>query len=153
MSRLLAISRQWLSLVQPRLLRWVVFGLCLCVLTACSPSTHLPSQDLIERAIGLQVERTQTPLSQQLKLPAPTRSQIQIRQIEVESQTPLTIEQRPAYHLQGTYNLTLKQSGHTLHQPHNPFDIYLQQRPEEKTWHFAEPNPENPDRWLTRALP
>ncbi|OUC13393.1 MAG: hypothetical protein B0A82_17925 [Alkalinema sp. CACIAM 70d] len=138
------------------MLRSVVFGLCLCflcILTACSPATHLPSPDLIERAISLQVERTQATLSQQLQLPAPTRSKIQVRQIEVQSQIPLLIEQRPAYHLRGTYELTLKQAGHTLHQPHNPFDLYLQQRPEEKTWHFAEPSPENPNRWTTRALP
>ncbi|MGI0494386.1 hypothetical protein ACN4EG_21590 [Alkalinema pantanalense CENA528] len=152
MSRLLAMSRQWLSRFQQQLLQWLVFSLCLWILTACSHAANLPTQDLLERAISLQVERIQATLSQQLQLPAPTRSKIQVRQIEVQSQIPLLIEQRPAYHLRGTYDLIIKQSGHTLHQPHNPFDVYLQQRPEEKTWHFAEPSAEDPNRWTTRAL-
>jgi hypothetical protein len=95
------------------------------LLTACG-NGNFPNQSLIETAIIRQVISIQTPLSQQLRLPLPTAKDIQISHITITDQASISINDVPAYHLQGHYDLHLRQADHSATQTNDRFDIYLQ---------------------------
>jgi hypothetical protein len=118
--------------------RWyypIVILLTLVVLTACGAATpppeFAPKGEIVEKGIALQLSQTQEDLSQQLNTSPP---ELTIRQIEVKQIEPLFIGNLPTYHLQGTYNLTLKLPRQRVTQRKNPFDIYLQRQAEGETW-------------------
>lgn len=125
------------------------------VLTACSAIGAPPSKSLIARAIAIEVNDTQQLLTEQLRRsdsPLPT---LEINHINITEQTPFSIQNLPAYHIQGTYDLTLKLPTRQVTQPKNPFDLYLQRQSEGKTWKLAryERREGGKITWLTRLIP
>ncbi|MEB3310920.1 MAG: hypothetical protein VKJ02_11865 [Snowella sp.] len=119
--------------------RLCVTLLLVVVLTACqaktAPLEFAPDGDIVQKAIALQLEHTQTRLSQQLKATLP---KIDLKQIQVNTLEPIVISELPAYHLQGTYHVTLTLPRQTVTQKKNPFEIYLQRQAEGKTWRLLE---------------
>jgi hypothetical protein len=122
-----------------------LLSFCLVVLfaiglTACGTSG--PSQAVLKGAIARQVVATQAPLSQQLRLPAPTLQDITISHINITDQSNLRINDSPAYHVQGTYDLSLKQSDHRANQTGDRFDVYVQSKLIGKViqWQTAQPD-------------
>jgi hypothetical protein len=124
------------------------------LLTACG-NGNFPNQSLIETAIVRQVISIQTPLSQQLKLPLPTAKDIQVSHITITNQDNITINNAPAYHLQGNYDLRLKQADHSATQTGDRFDVYLQSTMVGKIrqWKTAQPDGK-PDgnRWTLESV-
>jgi hypothetical protein len=123
-------------------------------LTACGATG--PSQNVVAKAIGLQVQAVQTQLSQTLKLKPPTLDQIAIRHVNIQVSEPLTVDREPGYHLTGHYDLGLQQSDHQASQSGNTFDLYLQQhttgtgKAQKQVWQLATPG-EN-ESWQMQAL-
>ncbi len=104
-------------------------------LTACRPATppteFTPDGEIVQKAIILQLSKTEERLSQQLNLPVPT---LEISNIRVKTNEPVFINDLAAYRLTGTYRLKLTLSRQEVTQRQNPFDIYLQRQAEGKTW-------------------
>jgi hypothetical protein len=125
----------------------------LLLLAACSAVGIAPSYQLVEQAIALQIKQTQTQLNQQLQITSPQSS---ITHLEIAQQEPLTIENLPAYHLQGTYDLQVQVAEGKLTQQQRPFELYLQQQPEGKSWRLAIPKflkTANSPVWFTYLIP
>jgi hypothetical protein len=121
-------------------------------LTACGAGVG-PSNQLVERAIALQLDQTQQELRQQLRLGSEP-AQIQIRHLSIAKQTPLTIDNLQAFQVRGSYDFTLKLPKRQITRQQNPFEVYLQRQREGKTWRLAylEVDEENQPVWVTQAL-
>lgn len=122
------------------MVRLVLTVILLGLLTACGTVGLEPSSQLVQRALALQLSQTQQHLSQQLhasgRLQPPS---FKINRVVITQQEPLVIQNLPAYHVQGTYDLTLKLPRRQVNQQQNPFEVYLQSQKEGKTWRLAIP--------------
>lgn len=133
------------------MVRLIFTAIVLVLLTACGNIGLEPSSRLVQSAIALQVEQTQQQLSQQLGLNV---LGFEINRVAVTKQEPLMIQNLAAYHVQGTYNVTLKRALRRVTQQ-NPFDIYLQRQKEGKTWRLALPRSTGNDpkfTWVTYLI-
>lgn len=120
------------------------------LITACSANSLTPSTQIVRRAIALQATQTQQELSQQLRLGSP---QLKVDRVKVTTQESLTIQNLPTYRVQGNYDYTLKFSKRTITQKDNPFEVYLQQQSEGKTWRLAQQqHEENGSSWATQIV-
>ncbi len=108
----------------------------LILLSACGTIGLLPTNQLVQKAIALQLEQTQQQLSQKLDLDL---QGFEIQKLAITEQKPLTIENLPAFRVQGKYDLTIKLPKRRLTQLQQPFDIYLQIQQEGKTWRLLLP--------------
>lgn len=116
------------------MVRLIFIAIMLVILTACSTGLE-PSSKIVQRALALQLEQTQQQLSQQLDLKV---NSFEIDSVAISQQQRQKIQDLPAYHVQGNYNVTLKLPRRRVTQQ-NPFDIYLQRQKEGKTWRLAIP--------------
>ncbi|MEH2178306.1 hypothetical protein [Nostoc sp.] len=108
----------------------------LVLVTGCGSIGLLPTSDLVQKAIALGLEQTQQKLSQQLDLDF---QGFEIKRLSITQEQPLTINNLPAFHVQGTYDLIVKLPKRRLTQPKKPFDVYLQIQQEGKTWRLLLP--------------
>lgn len=74
-------------------------------LTACTSIVLLPTPELVQKAIALQLKQTQQQLNQQLDL---NFQKVNIQRISITQQQPLSIENLPAYRVKGNYDFTVK---------------------------------------------
>lgn len=120
--------------------RMIVVILLSVFLVACGsnkpPISLAPTQEIIQRAIALQVQQTQQKLSEQL---AATTPDLKISHINVQVIDPLLLGQLPTYHLQGRYDLNVALPNQAVTQEANEFDLYLQRQQEGKTWRWLKP--------------
>jgi len=118
----------------------VLTAIFMLTLTACGTSTPTlgwaPSKQLVQKAIALQVSQTQHQLTQQLQSTPP---KFEITQVVLKQLEPLFIDDLPAYHVRGTYNLKIELPQQQVTQQKNLFDVYLQRQKEGKTWRLALP--------------
>jgi hypothetical protein len=124
----------------------------LILLTACSSIALLPSYELLEKAITIQIQQTQKDLEQKLDL---DWQKFDIGKISIDKQQALTIKNLPAYHVQGTYDLTVQLPNKQLTQPQKTFDIYLQIQKEGKSWRLLIPentNIKKPSVWYSYLI-
>lgn len=138
------------------MVRLIWTAILLIFLTACGTSTPplslAPSNQLVQKAIALQVRQTQQQLSQQLSSSPP---QFEVTQLKISQLEPLFIQKLAAYHVQGTYNLAIQLSNRQVSQ-RNPFDVYLLRQVEGKTWRLAIPQSadDHPNQtWRTYLIP
>lgn len=118
------------------MMRLVLTGILLVLLTACGTSGITPSSQVVQKGLAFQLEQTQQQLSQKLGLNVKA---FEIRRLKITQQEPLEIQDLPAYHLQGTYDLIMQLPKRQVTQQQNPFDLYLQRQKEGKTWRLAQP--------------
>ncbi|MBD2677509.1 MULTISPECIES: hypothetical protein [Nostoc] len=109
----------------------------LLLLTACGSIGLLPTSELVQKAIALELEQTQQKLSQQLDLDF---QGFEIKRLSISQEQPLTIENLPAFRVQGTYDLIVKLPKRSLTQAKKPFNLYLQIQQEGKTWRLLLPD-------------
>ncbi|MBD2531979.1 hypothetical protein H6G97_21270 [Nostoc flagelliforme FACHB-838] len=119
------------------MVRLVLIAILLVLVTACGSIGLLPTNDLVQKAIALGLEQTQQKLSQQLDLDF---QGFEIKRLSIAQEQPLTIENLPAFHVRGTYDLIIKLPKRQLTQPKKPFDVYLQIQQEGKTWRLLLPD-------------
>ncbi|MEH2081979.1 MAG: hypothetical protein V7K89_18980 [Nostoc sp.] len=118
------------------MVRLVLTVILLVLMTACGSIGLLPTSDLVQKAIALGIEQTQQKLSQQLDLDF---QGFEIKRLSITQEQPLTIENLPAFRVQGTYDLIIKLPKRRLTQPQKPFQVYLQIQQEGKTWRLLLP--------------
>ena len=135
------------------IVRLIVTLILLAMLTACGVSGQAPSMQLVEKALAFQLHLTQNQFTQQLHSSPP---RFEIAQLQITDTKPLIIQDLPAYHVQGTYNLIAKLPHQTVTQQNNLFEVYLQRQKEGKTWRLARPQADIKDSrlvWLTYLIP
>jgi hypothetical protein len=125
-----------------QMVRFLIIGIVF-LLTACSSIALLPTYELVEKAIAIQLEQTQQELQSKLDLDF---KKFDVQRVSVNQQKLLTIENLPAYHVQGTYDLIVKLPNKEISQPQKPFDIYLQIQREGKSWRLLLPEKTNNDK-------
>lgn len=121
--------------------RFVVVVL-LVLLFGCGNIGLLPTSELVEKAIALQLEQTQQQLNQQLDLQF---QGFKIQHLKIRQEQSLTIENLPAFLVRGSYDLVFKLPKRQLTKLQQPFEIYLQIQQEGKTWRLLLPSKTNPD--------
>jgi hypothetical protein len=108
----------------------------LLLLTACGSIGLLPNTQLVKKAIALQLEQTQQQLQQKLDLDF---QGFEIKHLRINQEKPLTIQNLPAFRVQGTYDLIFQLPKRELKQTQQPFEVYLQIQQEGKTWRLLLP--------------
>ncbi|MBH8573961.1 hypothetical protein I8752_13200 [Nostocaceae cyanobacterium CENA369] len=124
------------------MVRLVFIAILLVLLTACGNIGLLPTSQLVQKAIALQLSQTQQQLNQQLNLDF---QGFEIKRLAITQEKPLTIENLPAFQVRGTYDLILKLPNRQLKQLQQPFDVYLQIQKEGKTWRLLLPDKSGKD--------
>ncbi|MBW4520852.1 MAG: hypothetical protein KME16_14260 [Scytolyngbya sp. HA4215-MV1] len=138
------------------LLRSLLLLVLIGFLSACGTAGIPPSKQIVKRAIALQVSEAQTLLTEELRLHYNRPPSLNISQVSVQEQIPLVIQDLPAYHLRGTYTVTLKFPNRQVTQQDNGFDLYLQSQKELKTWRLARlqaTEEETSPQWVTQLIP
>lgn len=129
--------------------RLIVTLILLLLLTGCGLSLPLLDKGIIEKAIALQIKPTQQQIIQQ----AGTQlREFKISHIQIKQQDTLVINNLPAYHVSGNYDLTVELPQRQVTYQQNYFDIYLQLQKEAKSWRLAVPQyskKDNQPLWLT----
>ena len=134
------------------MIRFVFTAILLILVTACTSLALLPTPELVQKAIAIQLEQTQQQLNQQLDL---NFQKFNIQRISITQQQPLTIENLPAYRVQGNYDFTVKLPKRSFQQLKKPFEVYLQIQKEGKSWRLLIPekNRQNPQsKWQSYLI-
>jgi hypothetical protein len=121
------------------MVRLIIILMLLGLLTACTTSVLAPTSQLVEKAIALQLQKTQQQLKQQLDLDF---KGFEIHHLAITKKQPLTIQNLLTYRVRGTYDLIFKLPKRQLKQPHKPYEVYLQLQQEGKTWRLLLPEKE-----------
>ncbi|MCU0536194.1 MAG: hypothetical protein MUD14_20090 [Hydrococcus sp. Prado102] len=129
------------SIIHNRWINAIVTIAFILLLSACSsikpPIEFAPDGEIVQKAIALQLSQTQQRIGQQLNA---SRPEFKITQISVKKIEPIAVGNLAAYHLTGTYNLTLILPRQQVKQKNNHFDLYLQRQIEGKTWRLLKRN-------------
>ncbi|AFZ25012.1 hypothetical protein Cylst_2818 [Cylindrospermum stagnale PCC 7417] len=135
------------------MVRFVFTAILLLSLTACGGNSLLPTSELVQKAIALQLEQTQEQLSQKLDLDF---RGFDIQRLSITQEQPLTIQNLLSYKIRGTYDLVLKLPKRSLTEPQKSFEVYLQLQRERKTWRLLLPDKESQDTqaiWRSYLIP
>jgi len=138
-----------------RLLSLFLAFTCCFWLTACQPKTapleFAPDGEIVQKAIALALNQTQARLSEQLKTVAP---QLELDNVNVKKLEPIVVNELPAYHLTGFYDVKLSLPRQTVTQKKNPFEIYLQRQSEGKSWRLLkrEAKPDQASQWSSYLI-
>jgi hypothetical protein len=119
------------------MVRLVLTGILVVLLTACGTIGLLPTDKLVQKAIALQLEQTQKQLNQKLDLDF---QGWEIKKLRIKQEKPFTVENLPAFRVTGTYDLVIKLPERQLTQPQQQFDIYVQIQREGKSWRLLLPD-------------
>ncbi|MBD2664458.1 hypothetical protein [Richelia sinica] len=125
------------------MVRLVVIAILLMLVTACSTLVLIPTPELVQKAIALQLEQTEKQLSEKLGVDF---QQFDIKRLSIKQQKSFSVENLPAYRVSGTYDLTVKLPNRSFTQAKKPFDLYLQIQREGKSWRLLLPESTDPDK-------
>ncbi|MDZ8056020.1 MAG: hypothetical protein RMX63_31875 [Aulosira sp. ZfuCHP01] len=114
----------------------VLTAILFMLLTACGNIGLLPTSQLVQKAIALQLEQTQQQLNQKLDLDF---QGFDIKRLSITEEKSLTIQSLPAFRVRGNYDLIIKLPKRRLTQLQQPFEVYLQIQQEGKTWRLLLP--------------
>jgi hypothetical protein len=142
-----------LNSIKNHMVRLFFTAVLLILLVGCNNIGLLPTSELVQKAIALQLEQTQQQLNQQLDL---NFQGFEIKHLKIRQEKPLTIQNLPAFQVLGTYDLTFQLPKRQLTKLQQPFDIYLQIQQEGKTWRLLLPDKASKDSegvWRSYLIP
>jgi hypothetical protein len=135
------------------MVRFVVTVVLLVLLVGCGNIGLLPTSELVQKAIALQLEQTQQQLNQQLDIKF---KGFEIKHLKIRQEQPLTIENLPAFRVRGNYDLIFQLPKRQLKKLQQPFEVYLQIQQEGKTWRLLLPSKGSADSqtvWRSYLIP
>jgi hypothetical protein len=135
------------------MVRLFLTAVLLILLVGCNNIGLLPTSELVQKAIALQLKQTQQQLNQQLDL---NFQGFKIQHLKIRQEQPLTIQNLPAFRVLGTYDLTFQLPKRQLTKLQQPFDVYLQIQQEGKTWRLLLPDKASKDTervWRSYLIP
>lgn len=140
----MVVNKDILKYIKKKLnmIKLIFTTILIIFLTACSSIALLPTPELVQKALALQLEQTQQQLNQQLDL---NFQKFNIQRISITKEQPLTIENLPAYRVQGNYDFTVKLPKRSFNQVQKPFEVYLQIQKEGKSWRLLIPEKNHQD--------
>lgn len=109
---------------------------CLLLLGGCGGWGN-PPQAVVEQALALQFDQTQQQLGQQLFGRAQVQRTFDLNHVEVNQRQSVTLAERNAYRVTGTYDWQGQQASGRVKGRQAPFELYLQQSG--KTWLLLRP--------------
>jgi len=118
------------------MVRLVLTVILMVLVTACNSLVLLPTQELVQRAIALQLGKTQEQIAQQLNLDS---QKFDINHLSITEQKLFNIENLPTFRVRGTYDLTVKLPHRSFTEPQKGFEVLLQIQQEGKTWRLLLP--------------
>ncbi|HIK03420.1 MAG TPA: hypothetical protein IGS40_01695 [Trichormus sp. M33_DOE_039] len=124
------------------MVRFVLTAVLLMLLVGCGNIGLLPTSELVQKAIALQLEQTQQQLNQQLDLKF---QGFKIQHLKIRQEQSLTIENLPAFRVKGDYDLVFQLPKRQLKKLQQPFEVYLQIQQEGKTWRLLLPSKDSPN--------
>ncbi|MBE9008757.1 hypothetical protein IQ250_00825 [Pseudanabaenaceae cyanobacterium LEGE 13415] len=127
----------------------IILSIVLAVgLVACGGRYSVPG-NVLKKAIAISVDQTQQDISQQLKLSAAPK--VNVDRVKITDQTPLKIEGLDGYRVKGEYDFTLKLPKRQDKLADNTFDLYLQHQTVDKKqiWKLAE---QDGEAWKLKAI-
>ncbi|AFZ00509.1 hypothetical protein Cal6303_1460 [Calothrix sp. PCC 6303] len=116
--------------------RVIILLVLFLFLNGCSNNIYTPNNNLAKKAVAIQVQQTQAKLTQQLDLDI---KGFEIKHLAIRQLQSKSVQNLPAYHVQGVYDLVLKLPKRQLTTEKKPFDIYMQLQKEGKTWRLLQP--------------
>ena len=143
--------------IYPRLKRWIQHTLALiCVLvlglglTACS-GTDQPPRAVLLKALGLQIQLTQTAIAQSLDLEA--EGVPDVSRVRVEEQGAIRLADHRGLHLVGRFDWRLPGDRVRVD---SPFELFLERGERGESWRLAQPvgsSETGGQEWVTYPLP
>ncbi|MAS27628.1 MAG: hypothetical protein CBD47_00930 [Synechococcus sp. TMED187] len=140
-----------------RLRRWMQRGLALiCVvvlglgMTACT-GVNQPPRSVLLKALGLQIELTQSAIATSLDLDAAGAPEVS--RVRVESQEAMTLADHRGLHLTGRFDWRLPGDRVRVD---SPFELFLERGERGESWRLAQPagsSDGGSQDWLTFPLP
>ena len=122
------------------MVRLILTAILLVLLTNCGTVGLEPSNQLVQRALALQLKQTQQQLNKELwESGQSALPKFEINQLVINEHLPQVIQNLPAYRVRGTYDRTVHLPKRRVTQQQNPFVVYLQRQKEGKTWRLALP--------------
>ncbi|MCT7979005.1 hypothetical protein [Laspinema olomoucense] len=128
------------------MLRAIALTLLIGLLSGCSINLSItgfqPTREVVQEAIALELSQNKAELRQHLTQHGQSGEPLpkyEVNRVEIWEQDPLKIDGLLAYHVQGTYNLTIQLPEKRVTDRKNNFDLYLQRQAEGKTWRIAKP--------------
>lgn len=115
---------------------WPLCLSCLLLLGGCGGLGN-PPQGIVEQALTLQFDQTQRQLGLQLFGRAQVQRPFDLNHVEVDQRQSVTLADRNAYRVTGTYDWQGKQASGRVQGRRAPFELYLQQSG--KTWLLLRP--------------
>lgn len=106
-------------------------------------TARFPDRGVVERAIAIQINPAQIHLSQRLLQSQP---RLDITKVKIRQGEIIVVENLPTYHLRGSYQVNLSLPKHRFRQ-NQPFDIYIQQQKQNKSWRLLVPNSIDKNSW------
>ncbi len=117
------------------IIKFLFLGLMI-FLTSCGLTARFPHHWVVEKAIAMQINPSHLHLSQNL---LQTQPKLDITKVEINNSKILVIDNLPTYHLRGSYRVNLQLPNHKFNQK-QPFNIYIQQQKQNKSWRLLIPN-------------
>ena len=122
------------------MVRLILTAILLVLLTNCGTVGLEPNNQLVQRALALQLKQTQQQLNKELWESGQSNlPRFEINQLVINEHLPQVIQNLPAYRVRGTYDRTVHLPKRRVTQQQNPFVVYLQRQKEGKTWRLALP--------------
>ena len=119
----------------------ITYGLVCLHITGCTsnqaPLELTPQSDIIEKALKIQLDKKYQQISQQLNTEKP---QFEITKININQIKPTIKFKLPTYHLEGNYQIILRQRKSKRKTITNKFQIDLQRQSAGKTWRIIIPD-------------
>jgi hypothetical protein len=126
--------------------RAIALTLLIGLLSSCSINLSVtgfqPTREVVQQAIALELSQNKAELRKHLSQHGQSGNPMpnyEVNRVEIWEQDPLKINGLLAYHVQGTYNLTIQLPEKRVTDRKNSFDLYLQRQAEGKTWRIAKP--------------
>jgi hypothetical protein len=143
-----------LLLLYKNMARLLIFTvIIILLLIGCNGVSLLPTSELVQKAITIQLAQTQQQLNQKLDLDF---RGFEIQQLLIAQEKFIKIQKLPTYRIQGTYNLVFKLPKRRLTQQQKSFEVYLQLQHEGKTWRLLLPEKRGEDAttiWRSYLIP
>jgi|JI7StandDraft_1071085.scaffolds.fasta_scaffold00236_17 hypothetical protein len=115
-----------------KLIRLISTFFLIFIITACN-LVVVTNKDLVEKAIALQINLSQEQITQQFRQKS-TPPPLKINRVVITDVESLKLEDLPTFRVRGSYDFTLEYpQGEVIHKQ-NPYQVYLQQQKEGKTW-------------------
>jgi hypothetical protein len=119
-----------------KLIRLISTLFLIFLTTACN-LVLVTNKDLVEKAIALQINLSQEQITQQFR--QKSTPPLKINRVVITDVESLKLEDLPTFRVRGSYDFTLEYPQREVIHKQNPYQVYLQQQKEGKTWRLLRP--------------